>query len=83
MPGLLILIFVVVCLRCVVYLRVSGAGIGQSHKAMEEREPACHYKIYYIHYIYIHIYIIYRVVFLTGPPHFQYQNEKQVAANQD
>ena len=27
--------------------------------------------------------IIYRVVFLTGPPYFQYQNEKQVAANQD
>ena len=26
---------------------------------------------------------IYRVVFLTGPPDFQYQNEKQVAANQD
>ena len=25
----------------------------------------------------------YRVVFLTGPPDFQYQNEKQVAANQD
>ena len=29
---------------------------------------------------YIHSY---RVVFLTGPPDFQYQNEKQVAANQD
>ena len=27
--------------------------------------------------------IIYRVVFLTGPPDLQYQNEKQVAANQD
>ena len=26
---------------------------------------------------------LYRVVFLTGPPDFQYQNEKQVAANQD
>ena len=26
---------------------------------------------------------IYRVVFLTGPPDFQYQNEKQVAVNQD
>ena len=26
---------------------------------------------------------IYRVFFLTGPPDFQYQNEKQVAANQD
>ena len=26
---------------------------------------------------------MYRVVFLTGPPDFQYQNEKQVAANQD
>ena len=26
---------------------------------------------------------MYRVVFLTGPPIFQYQNEKQVAANQD
>ena len=26
---------------------------------------------------------IYRVVFLTGPPDFHYQNEKQVAANQD
>ena len=26
---------------------------------------------------------IYRVVFLTGPPDFQYQNEKQVAATQD
>ena len=25
----------------------------------------------------------YRVFFLTGPPDFQYQNEKQVAANQD
>ena len=25
---------------------------------------------------------MYRVVFLTGPPDFQYQNEKQVAANQ-
>ena len=25
----------------------------------------------------------YRVVFLTGPPDLQYQNEKQVAANQD
>ena len=25
----------------------------------------------------------YRVVFLTGPPDFQHQNEKQVAANQD
>ena len=24
----------------------------------------------------------YRVFFLTGPPDFQYQNEKQVAANQ-
>ena len=24
-----------------------------------------------------------RVVFLTGPPDFQYQNEKQVAANRD
>ena len=24
----------------------------------------------------------YRVVFLTGPPDFQYQNEKQFAANQ-
>ena len=26
---------------------------------------------------------MYRVVFLTGPPDFQYQNEKQVASNQD
>ena len=26
---------------------------------------------------------LYRVVFLTGPPDFQYQKEKQVAANQD
>ena len=26
---------------------------------------------------------LYRVFFLTGPPDFQYQNEKQVAANQD
>ena len=26
---------------------------------------------------------LYRVVFLTGPHDFQYQNEKQVAANQD
>ena len=26
---------------------------------------------------------LYMVVFLTGPPDFQYQNEKQVAANQD
>ena len=25
----------------------------------------------------------YRVFFLTGPPNFQYQNEKEVAANQD
>ena len=25
----------------------------------------------------------YRVVFLTGPPNFQYKNEKQEAANQD
>ena len=25
----------------------------------------------------------YRVLFLTVPPNFQYQNEKQVAANQD
>ena len=39
---LLISFFVVVCLR--VRLRVSGVGIGQRHKAMEEREPACHYK---------------------------------------
>ena len=35
----------------------------------------------------INMYIVqcamYRVVFLTGPPDFQYQNEKQVAANQD
>ena len=28
------------------------------------------------------ILIIYRVVFLTGPPNFQYQNEKRWAANQ-
>ena len=32
-----------------------------------------------------HLYVdngsMYRVVFLTGPPDFQYQNEKQVAAN--
>ena len=27
--------------------------------------------------------LTYRVVFLTGPPDLQYQNEKQVAANQD
>ena len=27
--------------------------------------------------------VCYRVVFLTGPLNFQYQNEKQVAANQD
>ena len=27
--------------------------------------------------------VMYRVVFLTGPPDFLYQNEKQVAANQD
>ena len=26
---------------------------------------------------------MYGGVFLTGPPDFQYQNEKQVAANQD
>ena len=26
---------------------------------------------------------MYRVVFLTGPPDFQYQKKKQVAANQD
>ena len=26
---------------------------------------------------------IYRVFFFTGPPYFQYQNEKRVAANQD
>ena len=26
---------------------------------------------------------LYRLVFLTGPPDFQNQNEKQVAANQD
>ena len=26
---------------------------------------------------------IYRVVFLTVPPYFQYQNEKQVADNKD
>ena len=31
----------------------------------------------------INVWYIYRVVFLTGPPDFQYQNEKQVAANQD
>ena len=29
------------------------------------------------------ILLTYRVFFLTGPPDFQYQNEKQVAANQD
>ena len=33
--------------------------------------------------MYIYTMMIYRVVFLTGPPDFQYQNEKQVAANQD
>ena len=30
----------------------------------------------------VEICFIYRVVFLTGPPDFQYQNEKHVAANQ-
>ena len=29
------------------------------------------------------VFHMYRVVFLTGPPDFLYQNEKQVAANQD
>ena len=29
------------------------------------------------------VFVIYRVLFLTVPPDFQYQNEKQVAANQD
>ena len=31
----------------------------------------------------VHLTSTYRVVFLTGPPDFQHQNEKQVAANQD
>ena len=27
--------------------------------------------------------VIYRVVFLTGPPDFQYQNEKTCSANEE
>ena len=29
------------------------------------------------------LYILYRVVFLTGPPDFQYQNEKTCSANEE
>ena len=37
-----------------------------------------------VHFVPIRLHVnIYRVLFLTVPPDFQYQNEKQVAANQD
>ena len=29
------------------------------------------------------LYVMYRVVFLTGPPDFQYQNEKTCSANEE
>ena len=43
-------------------------------------------RIWHYHFLFLYYYFdmaIYRVLFLTVPPHFQYQNEKTCSANEE